>query len=47
MSGSCKSKERVKTFAKSLNIKTSIVVERMMHEKLISYTRHLRGEIDE
>jgi len=46
MSGNCKSKASVKTFAKSLNIKTSIVVGRMMHEKLIPYTHPLRREID-
>jgi len=46
MSGNCKNKASVKTFAKSLHIKTSIVVGRMMHEKLIPYTHPLRREID-
>ena len=45
-SESCKTPIGVKTFAESLNIKTSIVVGRMMHEKLITYTHSLRREID-
>jgi len=43
---SCKTPIGVKVFAESLNIKTSIVVGRMMHEKLITYTHPLRREID-
>jgi len=45
-SESCKTQIGVKVFAESLNIKTSIVVGRMMHEKLISYTHPLGREID-
>jgi len=39
-------KESVKGFAKSLNVKTSIVVGRLMHEELITYSHPLRTEID-
>jgi len=45
-SGNYKNRASVKSFAKSLNIKTSIVVGRMMHEKLINYSHPLRTEID-
>jgi HTH-type transcriptional regulator/antitoxin HigA len=36
----------VRGFANSLNIKTSIVAGRLMHEKLIPYSHPLRKEID-
>lgn len=39
-------KASVKDFAKSLNIKTSIVVGRLMFEKYIAYSHPLRKEID-
>ncbi len=45
-SGNYKNKISVKVFAESLNIKTSIVVGRLMHEKMIAYTHPLRREID-
>jgi len=45
MSGSI-NKASVRAFAKSLNIKPSIVVGRMMHENMISYMHPLRREID-
>ncbi len=39
-------KKSVNIFAESLNIKTSIVVGRMMHENMITYCHPLRKEID-
>ncbi len=44
--GEYKSRESVSAFAKSLNIKTSIVAGRLMYEKLIAFTHPLRREID-
>jgi len=41
-----KNRGSVKDFAESLNIKPSIVVGRLMHEELISYSHPLRTEID-
>ena len=39
-------KASVRAFAESLNIKSSIIIGRMMHEKLITYSHPLGTEID-
>lgn len=43
---SIRTKVGVREFAKSLNIKTSIVVGRLMFEQYIGYGHPLRSEID-
>ena len=46
LSGEYKNRASVREFAESLNIKTSIVVGRLMYEGMIAYAHPLRSEID-